>query len=74
MLLLACHTGLFDRLRPGTYVGGGSVDVLPEAAYEGGPINYRHVNVREGPNRGGFSEPYPNPITNKADRIPGRSR
>jgi RHS repeat-associated protein len=53
--------------------GGGNVEVAPEPAYEGGPTNYRHVNVKEGPKGGGFSEPYQNPVP-KNDRIPGRPR
>jgi len=53
--------------------GGGNVEVAPEPAYEGGPINYRHVNVKEGSNGGGFSEPYQNPVP-KNVRIPGRPR
>ena len=53
--------------------GGGMVEVAPEPAYPNGPINPRHVNVRTGGNRGGFSDPKPNPVP-KADRVPSRPK
>ena len=52
---------------------GGSVDVRPEPAYEGGPMNNRHVNVRTGNKKPSFSEPRPNPVP-KSNRVPGTYR
>lgn len=53
--------------------GGGTVTLMPEAAYPGGPINDRHVDITLGPGSSLFSEPLPNPIP-KADRVADRPK
>jgi len=42
--------------------GGGAVEIAPEPAYPGGPLNEQHVNITEGPGKSTFSEPVPNPV------------
>lgn len=41
---------------------GGTVVRAPEAAYRGGPVNQRHVNIVEGRHPSTFSRPFPNPV------------
>ncbi len=50
---------------------GGTVNHVPEAAYPGGPLNERHVNITEGLGETVFSDPFPNPVP-RQDRIEGR--
>ncbi len=50
---------------------GGAVEHAPEAAYPGGPINERHVDVTEGLGTTVFSEAFPNPVP-KQNRVAGR--
>ena len=49
---------------------GGTVEHAPEAAYPGGPVNERHVNVTEGPGASVFSGFFPNPVP-KQNRVAG---
>ena len=41
---------------------GGKVRSKPERSYPGGPINKRHVNIKEGPGPTTFSDPVKNPV------------
>ena len=41
---------------------GGSVELRPEPAWEGGPMNTWHVNVTEGPDPVFPEEGMPNPV------------
>ena len=52
---------------------GGTVTHAPEAAYPGGPMNEKHVDVTEGPGTTVFSEVFSNPIP-KQDRVAGRPK
>jgi RHS repeat-associated protein len=53
--------------------GGGTVEIAPEPAYPGGPLNEQHVNITEGAGESTFSEPIPNPVP-KPQRIQGRPK
>ena len=52
---------------------GGTVEHAPEAAYPGGPVNERHVDVTEGPGTTVFSEVFSDPVP-KQDRVAGRPK
>jgi hypothetical protein len=47
---------------------GGTVELAPEPAWEGGPINTWHVDVTEGPQPAFPAEGSPNPVKS-ADRL-----